>query len=205
MLGWWYCVRAASSRMLPFVGLVSGGHRRGAVWALWILLLAVLAGCSAPQADGGASSSSPSASPTPSGPVPLSGSIVRDSWGNIDFYTPVSTDSLAQVADHFELSPAKLAQFNGMSTADPLTPGRQLRLIPPPVPITGAMGQAVYDAEGIPVEYTIAEKDTTGGLRYRFGLTQAQLAAANHVDHIYEQGNVYYLQPGKHMWLQKGH
>jgi LysM repeat protein len=131
--------------------------------------------------------------------------MVGDTWGNEDFYTPGPGDTLADVASHFKLSVAKLAQFNGMSTADPLTPGRQLRLIPPPNPIPGAMGKATYDANGIPVEYVVAEKDTTGGLEYRFGLTLPQLAAANHVDHVYEQGNVYYLQPGRHMWLQEGH
>lgn len=68
-----------------------------------------------------------------------------------------------------------------------------------------SLGKATYDANGIPVEYVVAGKDTTGGLVYRFGLTLLQLSDANHVDHVYEQGNQYYLQPGRHMWLQQGH
>ncbi|WP_171042229.1 LysM peptidoglycan-binding domain-containing protein [Sinomonas gamaensis] len=190
--------------MLPFVRVICGG-RRSPAWTVSVILLAVLlAGCSAPpQPSAESVSPAPSASPAPSGPAPLSGKMVADSWNNDDFYTPVSTDTLAGVAAYFHLSAARLAQFNGMSIADPLTPGKQLRLIPPPDPTPGAMGKATYDANGIPIEYVVAEKDTTGGLEYRFGLTLQQLAEANRVDHVYEQGNVYYLQPGRHMWLQK--
>ena len=193
--------------MLLSVRSICGG-RRGGVWAASMLLLAVLAGCSAPpqpSPEQPTQAPSPTYSFTPAVYAPLSGQMVADSWGNDDFYTPASGETLAAVAAHFKLSPAKLAEFNGLSTADTLTSGKQLRLIPPPVPIPGAMGQATYDSNGIPVEYVVAEKDTTGGLVYRFGLTLQQLAEANHVDHVYEQGNQYYLQPGRHMWLQQGH
>lgn len=192
--------------MLAIVRMVLGGRRSVAVPTVSVLLLALVSACSAsPQPSAESALPSPLSSPTPSGPAPLSGKMVADSWNNDDFYTPVSTDTLPGVAAHFHLSPAKLAEFNGLSTADPLIPGKRLRLIPPPVPIPGAMGQATYDVNGIPVEYVVADKDTTGGLVYRFGLTLQQLAEANHVGAVYAVGNHYYLQPGRRMWLQDGH
>lgn len=117
---------------------------------------------------------------------------------------PLAGDTLKDIAAQFKLSLSRLALFNGLSTMDYPTPGRTLRLIPAPGPITGAKGEATYDARGVPVSYVIAEQDTTGGLEYRFGLTQAQLAEANHVAHVYEQGNVYFMQPGRHIALQLG-
>lgn len=45
--------------------------------------------------------------------------------------------------------------------------------------------------------------DTLGGIAYRFGLTDEQLAEANKVPYTYEKGNTYFVRAGKHIQLQK--
>ncbi len=133
----------------------------------------------------------------------LKGATVTDSFGNVDFYTTVDGDTLASVADAFKLSTAKLAQFNGLPAGASLVPGTKLRLIPAPGPITGAKGAATEDAQGIPVTYMIETGDTLDGITYRFGLSSKQLAEANKVPYVYEQGNTYFIREGHLIQLQK--
>ncbi|WP_175460608.1 LysM peptidoglycan-binding domain-containing protein [Arthrobacter sp. ok909] len=129
--------------------------------------------------------------------------MVSDSFGNADYYTTLPGDTPAIVAGSFRISEAKLAEFNGLQPGAPLTPGTKLRLIPAPGPITGAKGTAVVDANGIPTSYVVEPDDTLGGITYRFGLTEEQLAEANKVPYAYEKGNTYFIRTGKHLQLQK--
>jgi LysM repeat protein len=131
------------------------------------------------------------------------GPVVSDSFGNADYYTTVAGDTADMVARAFGLSEAKLAEFNGLQPGAPLTSGTKLRLIPAPGPITGAKGTAVFDAKGIPISYVVAPTDTLGGITYRFGLTDEQLAEANKTSDVGERGGVYFLLAGKHLRLQK--
>ncbi|MBP2267909.1 LysM repeat protein [Pseudarthrobacter sp. PvP004] len=133
----------------------------------------------------------------------LSGAKVTDSFGNVDFYTTVDGDTLAEVADTFELSAAKLAQFNGLLAGATLEPGTKLRLIPAPGPAIGAKGPATEDAAGIPTSYQVVDDDTLAGITYRFGITENQLAEANKVPYVHEQGNTYFIRSGHLIQLQK--
>ena len=133
----------------------------------------------------------------------LAGLKVLDSFGNVDFYTTAAGDTLAKVAAAFELSETKLAGFNKLPAGAPVRQGTKLRLIPPSGPITGARGAAETDDTGIPVSYVVADLDTLDGIAYRFGITEDQLAEANKVPYVHEQGNVYFLHPGRTIALQK--
>ena len=127
---------------------------------------------------------------------------MRDSFGNADFYTTVPGDTLAAVAKTYGLSEAKVAGFNGLQPGTPLAPGTRLRLIPAG-PMPGAQGTATIDANGIPTGYTIEPEDSLAGITYRFNLTAEQLAEANKVPFTYEKGNVFFIQAGKVIQLQK--
>lgn len=127
---------------------------------------------------------------------------MRDSFGNADFYITVAGDTLSAVATAYKLSEAKIAGFNGLQPGTPLTPGTRLRLIPAG-PMTGASGPAVVGADGIPTSYTIEPDDTLSGITYRFNLSDEQLAEANKIPFSYERGNVYFIQTGKAIQLQK--
>jgi LysM repeat protein len=176
--------------------------------AITVLLSAGLAACS----YGPSPQPIPSEQGTPTGTATAAeadfamlsalGPVVSDSFGNADFYTTLPGDTADMVAHAFGLSEAKLAEFNGLQPGAPLTPGTKLRLIPVAGPITGAKGTAVVDANGIPTSYAVAPGDTLGGITYRFGLTEAQLAQANKVPYVYEKGNVYFLRAGRHLRLQ---
>jgi LysM repeat protein len=67
----------------------------------------------------------------------------------------------------------------------------------------GAKGAATVDANGIPTGYTIEPEDSLAGITYRFNLTSEQLAEANKVPFTYEKGNVFFIQAGKVIQLQK--
>ncbi|GGI01918.1 LysM peptidoglycan-binding domain-containing protein [Arthrobacter liuii] len=127
---------------------------------------------------------------------------MHDSFGNVDFYTTVAGDTLPAVAAAYKLSEAKIAGFNGLQPGTPLTPGTRLRLIPAG-PMPGARGASTVDANGIPTGYTVEPDDTLGGITYRFNLSDKQLAEANKVPFTYEKGNVYFIQAGKVIQLQK--
>lgn len=127
---------------------------------------------------------------------------MRDSFGNVDFYTTAPGDTLQTVAMAYKLSEAKVAGFNGLQPGTPLDPGTKLRLIPAD-PMPGAKGAATVDANGIPTGYTIEPEDSLAGITYRFNLTEEQLAEANKVPFTYEKGNVYFIQAGKVIQLQK--
>lgn len=137
------------------------------------------------------------------GKLSLAGPTVADSFGNVDYYTAVSGDTSAGVADSFRISEAELVEFNGLQPGSPLAPGTKLRLIPAPGPTTGAKGTAAVDPNGIPTSYVIEAGDTLDGITYRFGLTWAQLAEANKVPYVYEKGNTYFVRAGNHIQLQK--
>lgn len=181
----------------------------GATGAL--LLAAVLAGCSFGEPDsGGATAASDlagrrtaAAAVSGTGSRATLGPVVRDSFGNADFYTTVDGDIPAVVAGSFRLSEAKLREFNGLPAGQPLPPGTKLRLLPAPGPITGAAGPATLDGDGIPTSYVVAPNDTLDGITYRFGITGDQLAEANKVPYTYEKGNVYFIRAGRHLRLQK--
>lgn len=128
---------------------------------------------------------------------------MADSFGNIIFYTTVPGDTFAAVATAFDVSEAKLKEFNGLEPAAPLNPGAKLRLIPAPGPAVGAQGVAAFDANGIPATYVIEPGDTLDGIIYRFGLTDEQLAEANKVPYVYEKGNTYFVRAGHLIQLQK--
>lgn len=132
----------------------------------------------------------------------LGGEIFADSFGNVDFYTTVSGDTLANVATTFKLSEAKVAEFNGLQPTEPLEPGTKLRLIPAE-PLTGAKGAATVDMNGIPTSYRIEAGDTLSGITYRFNLTPEQIAEANKVPYTYEIGGTYFIQAGHVIQLQK--
>lgn len=174
--------------------------------ALIVALSLGLAGCTytgAPdQTEPAAVKTTPSAVAPSTVKPALSGETVRDSFGNADFYTLVTGDTLSAVAAAYKLSEAKLAGFNGLQPGAPLTPGTRLRLIPDG-PMPGAMGAATVDANGIPTSYTIEPEDSLAGITYRFNLTDEQLAEANKVAFTYEKGNVYFIRAGNHIQLQK--
>jgi LysM repeat protein len=125
------------------------------------------------------------------------------SFGNIVFYTTVPGDTAAMVAAAVGISETKLNEFNGLKPGASLTPGTKLRLIPAPGPLTGAQGVATLAANGIPTTYVIEPGDTLGGITYRFGLTDEQLAEANKVPYVYEKGNTYFVRSGHLIQLQK--
>ncbi|MFK0042161.1 LysM peptidoglycan-binding domain-containing protein [Paenarthrobacter sp. NPDC090517] len=133
----------------------------------------------------------------------LKGATVTDSFGNVDFYTTADGDTLAKVAESFDLSSAKLAEFNGLTAGAAVPAGTKLRLIPAAAPTPGAMGTATEDAQGIPLTYMIEPDDTLDGITYRFGITGKQLAEANKVPYVHEQGNTYFIRSGHLIQLQK--
>ncbi|MGO4856889.1 LysM peptidoglycan-binding domain-containing protein [Arthrobacter sp. 2MCAF14] len=143
------------------------------------------------------------AKPSNQGTSSLAGQTVADSFGNVDYYTTVSGDTVAAVAASFHLTEAKLAEFNGLQPGSALAPNTKLRLIPVPGPITGAKGTATVNENGIPTSYTIESGDTLDGITYRFGITGEQLAEANKVPYVYEKGNTYFVRAGNHIQLQK--
>ncbi|MDQ0680546.1 LysM repeat protein [Arthrobacter pascens] len=174
--------------------------------ALLVVLSLGLAGCTyagAPtQAEPAAAQTTPAAIASSAAKPALSGETVRDSFGNADFYTTVPGDTLQAVASAYKLSEAKVAGFNGLQPGTPLTPGTGLRLIPTG-PMPGAKGAATVDANGIPTGYTVEPDDSLAGITYRFNLTSEQLAEANKVPFTYEKGNVFFIQAGKVIQLQK--
>lgn len=121
----------------------------------------------------------------------------------MDFYSTASGDTFAVVAAAFGISETKLYEFNAQSHGAPLAPNTKLRLIPAEGPIIGAKGTATVDANGIPTSYVIEASDTLDGITYRFGLTAEQLAEANKVPFVHEQGNQYFVRAGNHIQLQK--
>jgi LysM repeat protein len=170
-----------------------------------VLLLGGLAGCSYSDhaaEPAAAVQSTPAPTASSAAKPALSGETVRDSFGNVDFYTTAAGDTLEAVAKAHKLSEAKVAGFNGLQPGTPLTPGTRLRLIPAG-PVPGAKGAATVDANGIPTGYTIEPEDSLAGITYRFNLTEAQLAEANKVPFTYEKGNVFFIQAGKVIQLQK--
>lgn len=180
-----------------------GGKARWAV-ACMTLLAVGLSACT--QTEPPAASHPTTAAPevtTASDEKPsLRGEAVTDSFGNVDYYTTVSGDTLASVAAAYNLSEAKVAEFNEIQPSSPVSPGTRLRLIPAN-PVTGAKGTATIDANGIPTSYKVETGDTLSGITYRFNLTQEQLAEANKVPFTYEKGGTYFIQSGHVIQLQK--
>lgn len=179
--------------------------------ALAVVLAGALTGALAGCDGQGARATNPEA-PVTAGTVkqaavpalqPLTGPRVADSFGNIDFYTTVAGDTYAALTKEFGISEAKIAAFNDLTPGLPLTPGTKLRLIPPAGPLAGATGTAVVDADGVPRSYIVSAGDNLDGITYRFGLTEEQLAEANKVPYVHEQGNVYFIHPGQQIELQK--
>ena len=175
-----------------------------------VLLSLGLAGCTASEPPAAAetptatATAEPTATPTPtaSAKASLSGETVADSFGNPDFYITAAGDTLASVAEVYGFSEAKVAGFNGLQPGAALAPGTRLRLLPAG-PDVGAMGSAEEDANGIPTSYTVVPGDTLAGVTYRFNLTNDQLAEANKVPYVQEVGNVYFVEPGRTIALQK--
>jgi LysM repeat protein len=163
-----------------------------------------LAGCTQTElpAPAHSATAAPEVTTASDGKSSLLGETVADSFGNVDYYTTVSGDTLAGVAAAYNLSEAKVAEFNGLQPGSPLSPGTKLRLIPAE-PMTGAMGAATVDASGIPTSYKIEAGDTLSGITYRFNLTEEQLAEANKVPFTYEKGGIYFIQAGHLIQLQK--
>ena len=173
--------------------------------ALLVALSLGLAGCtySDPPAEPAAAvQSTPSAPVSAAGKPSLSGQTVRDSFGNVDFYTTAAGDTLAAVAKAYKLSEAKVAGFNGLQPGAVIPAGTKLRLMPAG-PTRGALGAATSDVNGIPMDYTVESDDSLAGITYRFNLTEEQLAEANKVPFAYEKGNVFFIQAGRAIRLQK--
>ncbi|WJH24048.1 LysM peptidoglycan-binding domain-containing protein [Pseudarthrobacter defluvii] len=176
--------------------------------ALLVALSLGLAGCTysdhpAEPAAAVQSTPAPTAPTASSAAKPsLSGETVRDSFGNVDFYTTVSGDTLAAVARAYKLSEAKVAGFNGLQPGAVIPAGTKLRLMPAG-PTRGAMGAATGEVNGIPMDYTVEPDDSLAGITYRFNLTEEQLAEANKVPFAYEKGNVFFIQAGRAIRLQK--
>ncbi|MET4059428.1 LysM repeat protein [Arthrobacter sp. UYP6] len=141
--------------------------------------------------------STATATPAPDTKPSLVGETVTDSFGNPDFYITADGDTLAMVAEVYGFSEAKVAGFNELQPGTPLAPGTRLRLLAAG-PGIGAMGAATQDANG-----TIVSDDTLEGITYRFNLTGDQLAEANKVPYVHEVGNVYFVEPGRTIALQK--
>lgn len=175
-------------------------------WAAASMALAALglAGCTLTESPAPAPSATaaPETTTVSDGESSLRGEEVTDSFGNVDFYTTASGDTLAGVAAGYNLSEAKVAEFNGLQPGSPVSPGTKLRLIPAE-PLTGARGAATLNANGIPTSYRIEAGDTLSGITYRFNLTPEQLAAANKVPFTYEVGGTYFIQAGHVIQLQK--
>lgn len=179
-----------------------------------LLLPLGLAGCTSEEPPAPVETSSVAAAPTPAAtpaataePVAaekpsLTGETVTDSFGNPDFYLTAAGDTLAIVAEVYGFSEAKVAGFNDLQPGAPLDPGTRLRLMPAG-PGIGAMGEATFDANGIPTSYTVVPDDTLAGVAYRFNITGDQLAEANKVPYVHEVGNVYFIEPGRTIALQK--
>ena len=175
-----------------------------------VLLSLGLSGCISEEAPAPVEKPSATATPTPVAPAEpaaaakpsLAGETVTDSFGNPDFYVTVAGDTLAMVAEVYGFSEAKIAEFNALQPGTPLTPGTRLRLLPAG-PGIGAMGPATADANGIPTSYTVVPEDTLAGVSYRFNVTNDQLAEANKVPYVHEVGNVYFIEPGRTIALQK--
>lgn len=173
--------------------------------ATCVLLLPIgITGCTRTELSAAATANAAPASSTPTtnSKSSLSGETQLDSFGNVDFYTTVSGDTLAKVAAAYKLSEAKVAAFNRLQPGASLAPGTKLRLIPDG-PTNGAKGTATTDANGIPTTYVIGPEDTLSGITYRFNLTDKQLAEANKVPITYEMGNIYFIRAGRSIQLQK--
>jgi LysM repeat protein/phage tail protein X len=189
--------------------IVSASKTRNdsATWSLVACLLLLPAGltsCTYSEPSSAVASTAALASParTADSKSSLGGEIRADSFGNVDFYTTVSGDTLANIAATYKLSEAKVAEFNGLQPGAPLTSDIKLRLIPDG-PTNGAKGVATTDASGIPASYVVEPEDTLSGITYRFNLTQEQLAEANKVPFTYEKGGTYFIQAGHTIQLQK--
>ena len=193
--------------------------RRAGRWpaaACLVLLSTALAGCTSealpssapllatttPTAVTPTASTAPTSPPSPTAKPSVSGETIIDSFGNADYYITVADDALALVAEAYGFSEAKLAGFNGLQPGAVLAPGTKLRLMPEG-PGIGASGAAVVDTAGIPTSYTIEHDDTLAGITYRFNVTADQLAEANKVPFVQEQGNVYFVREGRTIQLQK--
>lgn len=198
---------------MRITGKANRGNRLTTTWfvaAVATCISAGLTGCT----DGEAPVTQPSAMSATAGPnltnrtIPnpepsLAGTRLDDSFGNTDFYTTGAGDTLATIAGVFKLSDAKIIEFNQLEAGVPLRPGTKLRLIPADGPMTGARGAASLDSNGIPTSYKIEPEDTLAGILYRFGLTDKQLAEANKVPYVNEQGNTYFIREGHAIQLQK--
>ena len=190
---------------------VRGGHWLGRSAAASAVLLSLgLAGCTASEspaaaetpADTAKTAPTATAEPAADAKPSLGGETVTDSFGNPDFYITADGDTLAMVAEAYGFSEAKVAGFNELQPGTPLAPGTKLRLLAAG-PGIGAMGTATQDVNGIPTSYTIVPDDTLAGITYRFNLTGDQLAEANKVPYVHEVGNVYFVEPGRTIALQK--
>ncbi|WP_171046584.1 LysM peptidoglycan-binding domain-containing protein [Pseudarthrobacter sp. NamE5] len=193
--------------MPKFVG-ASKSRKESTAWSIAACLLVLpvgLTSCtySAEPSSAAASTAAPVSSVgAADSRSSLGGEIHADSFGNVDFYTTVSGDTLAKIAATYKLSEAKVAEFNGLQPGTTLTPGTKLRLIPDG-PMNGAKGTATTDTNGIPTSYVVTPEDTLGGITYRFNLTKEQLAEANKVPFTYEKGGTYFIQAGQTIQLQK--
>jgi LysM repeat protein len=202
--------RALWGMLVLKTGGASTTHKKRAATlslAACVLLLPIgIMGCTRTEPPAAATATAAPASPTPTATTnsesSISGETQLDSFGNVDFYTTVSGDTLAKVAAAYKLSEAKVAAFNRLQPGASLAPGTKLRLIPDG-PTNGAKGAATTDANGIPTTYVIEPEDTLSGITYRFNLTDKQLAEANKVPITYEQGNIYFIKAGASIQLQK--
>ncbi|MGO4860167.1 LysM peptidoglycan-binding domain-containing protein [Arthrobacter sp. 2MCAF14] len=183
-----------------WVRFAAAGLAAAAVAACILVASSLVTG---PVNTAAAPSATAIATPSSLGKSSLTGPTVTDSFGNVDYYTTVSGDTVAAVAASFHITEKELAEFNGLQPVNALAPNTKLRLIPVPGPIYGAKGTATVDGNGIPTSYVIEAGDTLGGITYRFGITEEQLAEANKVPYVYERGSTYFLRAGKHIQLQK--
>ncbi|MFJ4172307.1 LysM peptidoglycan-binding domain-containing protein [Paenarthrobacter sp. NPDC089714] len=97
-------------------------------------------------------------------------------------------------------------QTSDESSAQPTTPAPTTKQATVPTAgasMTAAQGNVVLDSTGVPRTYTTEAGDTLDGILLRFGLSADELAEANKVPYVSEQGNTYFIREGHTIQLRK--
>jgi LysM repeat protein len=90
-------------------------------------------------------------------------------------------DNLADIAARFGVSARILAGWNGIVNPNLVTPGQTLRLTAPPSPPPPAAPSPTPSASPRSAGYIVLPGDTLSSIADRFGLSNAQIVAANNL------------------------